>query len=69
MSLVLFLEKGHKVQFTVFFRGRQVLHKEQGYNILDRITEELQEKAKIERPGRMTGKRMIMLLVPKRTGG
>jgi len=61
-----FLEKGHKVQFTVFFRGRQMLHKERGYNALTRISEELQEIAKVEQPGRMTGRRMKMLLVPNK---
>jgi translation initiation factor IF-3 len=60
-----FLSKGHKVQFTVFFRGRQLLHKDHGFDVLDSITEALQEIAKIERPGKMTGKRMTMLLVPK----
>ena len=60
-----FLEKGHKVQFTVFFRGRQMLHKEKGYDVLTKITESLEELAKVEQPGRLTGRRMKMLLVPK----
>jgi len=60
-----FLEKGHKVQFTMFFRGRQMLHRDQGYSILEDITELLQELAKIERPSTMSGRRMTLLLVPK----
>ncbi len=60
-----FLEKGHKVQFTVFFRGRQVLHKDQGFSLLDQVTESLQDIAKVERSGQMTGRRMTVLLVPK----
>jgi translation initiation factor IF-3 len=60
-----FLQKGHKVQFTVFFRGRQMLHKEQGYAMLDRITESLQDLSKVEQPGKMAGRRMKLLLVPK----
>ncbi|UCF44583.1 MAG: translation initiation factor IF-3 [Planctomycetota bacterium] len=60
-----FIEKGHKVQFTIFFRGRQMLHKEQGYAMLEQITETLQDLAKVERPGAMSGKRMTLLLVPK----
>ena len=60
-----FLEKGHKVQFTVFFRGRQMLHKDQGYAMLEQIAELLQDLAKVERPGRMAGRRMTLLLVPK----
>jgi len=60
-----FLGKGHKVQFTVFFRGRQMLHKEAGYEILNQVTESMEDLAKVERPGRMAGRRMTLLLVPK----
>lgn len=60
-----FLEKGHKVQFTVFFRGRQMLHKEHGYQILGQITEALEDLAKVERPAMMSGRRMTLMLVPK----
>jgi translation initiation factor IF-3 len=60
-----FLEKGHKVQFTMFFRGRQMLHRERGYEMLEEITESLQDLAKIERPAKMSGRRMTLLLVPR----
>jgi len=59
-----FLEKGHKVQFTMFFRGRQMLRKENGYRILEEITETLQDLAKVEQSAKMTGRRMRILLVP-----
>ncbi|MBM4024340.1 MAG: translation initiation factor IF-3 [Planctomycetes bacterium] len=60
-----FLQKGHRVQFSVFFRGRQMLHKDQGINMLNGIMDTLQDVAKIERPSMMTGRRMTLLLVPK----
>lgn len=60
-----FLEKGHKVQFTVFFRGRQMLHQEKGFEILDNIVAALEDLSKVERPSRMTGRRMTLLIVPK----
>ena len=60
-----FLAKGHKVQFTVFFRGRQMLHKDHGYNLLTVITEALDEVAKVERPAIMSGRRMTIMLIPK----
>ncbi len=60
-----FLEKGHKVQFTVFFRGRQMLHKDHGYDVLRRVTEALDELAKVERPAMMSGRRMTLLLIPR----
>ncbi len=60
-----FLEKGHKVQFTMFFRGRQMLHRDHGYAMLEQITQSLEDLAKVERPARMAGKRMTLLLVPR----
>ena len=60
-----FLEKGHRVQFSVFFRGRQMLHKELGTEMLNGIMETLQDLAKVERPSMMTGRRMTLLIVPK----
>ena len=60
-----FLEKGHKVQFTMFFRGRQMLHRDHGYAMLEQITQTLEDLAKVERAARMTGKRMTLLLVPR----
>ena len=60
-----FLEKGHKVQFTMFFRGRQMLHRDKGYAILDQIAQSMEDLAKVERPSKMAGKRMTLLLVPK----
>jgi translation initiation factor IF-3 len=60
-----FLEKGHKVQFTVFFRGRQLLHKDRGYALLEEIVESLEDLAKVEQSSRMSAKRMTLLIVPK----
>ena len=60
-----FLQKGHKVQFTMFFRGRQMLHRDFGYAVFEQITESLQDLAKVERPARMAGRRMTLLIVPR----
>jgi len=59
-----FIEKGHKVQFTMQFRGREMMHVELGYQIMDDIVQNLQELAKIERPAQMLGRRITMVLVP-----
>ncbi len=61
---VKFFEKGHKVQFTMPFRGREMAHVDQGYQMMDEIVQALQEVAKIERPAQMLGKRITMVLVP-----
>ena len=42
-----------------------MLHKDKGYEILDKIVENLEDLAKVEQHGRLTGRRMKMLIVPK----
>ena len=60
-----FLEKGHKVQFTMFFRGRQMLHQDKGHKIFNEIADEMEDLAKVDRPSRMANRRMTLLLIPK----
>ena len=59
-----FLEKGYKVQFTMLFRGREMTHVDHGYAIMEEILEAFQEHAKIERPAKMAGRRMTMMIIP-----
>lgn len=59
-----FLDKGYKVQFTMLFRGREMMHVEHGYEIMKEITEILQDKGKTERPAEMLGRRMTLIMVP-----
>ena len=60
-----FLEHGNKVKITMFFRGREIVHKALGQKVLDRITVELSEMANVEQVAKMEGNRMIMVLAPK----
>ena len=58
-----FLEKGHKVQFTMLFRGREMMHVDPGYEIMNEIVEQLAELCKLERKPQMLGRRMNMVIV------
>ena len=60
-----FFKKGHHVQFTLMFRGREMLHLEHGKEVMDKIITKLEDVAKVDRPGVFSGKRMTMLMVPK----
>jgi translation initiation factor IF-3 len=60
-----FLEKGNKVKVTVFFRYRQLRRPELGKEILDLVTEQLADIAKVETRSRgMEGRQMTMVLSP-----
>jgi translation initiation factor IF-3 len=60
-----FIEKGHKVQFTLVFRGRQLAHKDKGHELLSKITESMADIAKVDQGDRMLGKRMTLVVSPK----
>lgn len=61
-----FLEKGYRVQFTMMFRGRQILHQDRGYEILEQIAKSLEELAKVERLATLANRRMTLVLVSKK---
>lgn len=60
-----FLKEGAKVKAYVFFRGRQIVFKDQGEILLLRFATDLEEWAKVEQLPRLEGKRMIIILAPK----
>ncbi len=62
-----FLQDGAKVKVDVFFRGRSIVYKDQGQYQLLKFADDLEEFAKVERLPKMEGKRMIMILAPKKT--
>jgi translation initiation factor IF-3 len=59
-----FLDEGHKVQFTMMFKGRQMAHRDIGYNQLREIAQDFSDVAKMENPPRAMGRRMTMLIAP-----
>lgn len=61
-----FLEEGSKVKAYVFFRGRSILFKEQGEVLLLRFANDLEEYCKVEQLPLLEGKRMIIMLAPKK---
>jgi len=61
-----FFQKGYRVQFTLVFRGRQLMHTEQGYGILNNIIATLEDVAKVDSPAKMTSRRLITVLVPQK---
>ncbi len=61
-----FLQEGAKVKVDVFFKGRTIVYKDDGKIILLRFATELEELAKVEQMPKLEGKRMIMILSPKK---
>lgn len=61
-----FLSEGCKVKAYVFFKGRSILFKEQGEVLLLRFANDLEEIAKVDSLPTLEGKRMIIMLSPKK---
>ena len=61
-----FLQEGSKVKAYVFFKGRSILFKEQGEVLLLRFANDLEEFGKVEQMPVLEGKRMIIMLSPKK---
>lgn len=61
-----FLQEGAKVKAFVFFKGRSILFKEQGEILLLRFAQELEEYGKVETLPQLEGKKMQMIMAPKK---
>lgn len=64
-----FLEEGHKVKFNVIFRGAELRHKDLGRQQLERFIEGTEDIGRVDKPPRMEGRRMTMILEPKPEDG
>ncbi|WP_199774096.1 translation initiation factor IF-3 [Thiomicrorhabdus sp. Milos-T2] len=63
-NLMKFLEKGDRVKVTIWFRGREITHKELGLKMLERVRDDIQEVATVEQMPKMEGRQMQMMVAP-----
>ena len=63
--IIEFLEKGHKVRIRMFFRGREMSHKEIGKRLIGKLILDVEKQGKIDREPQMFGKALLMTLGPK----
>ena len=61
-----FLTKGNKVKVTLRFRGREMAHVQQSKHILDDVAQMLADVAVVEKPAKLEGRNMNMVLTEKR---
>jgi translation initiation factor IF-3 len=54
----LFLETGHKVKFTIFYRGRELAHKEMGFKLADKVINYYGDKVAIDQSPQLAGKQL-----------
>ena len=61
-----FLEDGAKLKAFVFFKGRSIVYKDKGEILLLRLAQELEEYGKVEQLPKLEGKRMSIIVAPKK---
>jgi translation initiation factor IF-3 len=60
------LGDGDKVKATIFFRGREITHRELGSELLGRLEKDLADVGEVEQRPKMEGNQMYLIFAPKR---
>lgn len=60
-----FLSEGHKVKILVVFRGREMAHRELGYELIDRVVNQLEDEAILEQKPVMAGRNLSIVIRSK----
>lgn len=60
-----FLAEGHKVRIQIFYRGREMAHKELGYDMINRIATMLEDTAVMEQQPQMAGRNLSVVIRSK----
>lgn len=65
-NLIKFLREGDKTKVSLRFKGREILYKERGLGMLERIEQDLQEYGIVEQKPKAEGRMLVMVFAPKR---
>lgn len=57
-----FLETGHKVKIVVFYRGREMAHKDLGFKLADKVIESFGEKIHVDQQPQLAGKQLSFVI-------
>ena len=60
-----FLAEGHKVRIQIFYRGREMAHKELGYDMINKIIALLEDDAVVEQKPMMAGRNLSITIRSK----
>ncbi|MCX8029631.1 MAG: translation initiation factor IF-3 [Brevinematales bacterium] len=60
------LKEGNKVKVTIVFKGRQIAFKDKGYELIDKIQNDLSEYAIIEKEPKFEGKKLFVVFAPRK---
>ena len=59
-----FLSEGNKLKVTIMFKGRELAHQEKGFELVNKITEDLAGKGTLDAPGKLMGRNICVSYSP-----
>lgn len=68
-KVVEFLQEGAKVKVTIMFRGREMAHRNLGFDMIDRLIRDVGEAGQVEARPRLEGPNLTAILAPKKAAG
>ena len=66
-NLKRFLEEGDRVKVIVWFRGREITHKELGLKVLERIQADVEGIGTIDQLPKLEGRQLMMMVIPSKS--
>jgi translation initiation factor IF-3 len=66
-NITKFLDAGDKVKVVIFFKGREIVHRDQGEKILQRVIKDIDDFGVVEQTSRQEGRTLMMILAPKKS--
>jgi translation initiation factor IF-3 len=57
-----FLEAGHKVKITIFYRGRELAHKDLGFKLADKVIERFGDTIVVDQAPQLAGKQLNFVI-------
>jgi translation initiation factor IF-3 len=68
-KVVDFLQEGAKVKVTIMFRGREMAHRNLGFDMIERLIREVGDAGQVEARPRLEGPNLTAILMPKKAAG
>lgn len=68
-KVVEFLQEGAKVKVTIMFRGREMAHRNLGFNMIEKLIQDVGDAGQVEARPRLEGPNLTAILAPKKAAG
>lgn len=66
-AVIKFLKEGDRVKINIRFRGREMAYQQQGFAVMEKFAEGIEEYGQIDKKPKIEGRNMVMYLVPKKS--